>query len=87
MINRVFLLISLFILFSAASLAAFNQPLGEKEGCSQGAENEKAEKKEKEKKQDIFSCKHCDLMMSVVDPNQKCDVCRCDKTASECKGE
>ncbi len=43
------------------------------------------EKKEEDKKRDVFSCKHCGLMMSVTDPNQKCNVCKCNKTAAECK--
>ena len=43
------------------------------------------EEKKGEKKRDVFSCKHCGLMMSVTDPNQKCNVCKCNKTAAECK--
>lgn len=43
------------------------------------------EEKKGEGKRDVFSCKHCGLVMSVTDPNQKCNVCKCNKTAVECK--
>ena len=44
-----------------------------------------AEEEKGDKKQDVFSCKHCGLIMSVSDPNKKCNVCKCNKTAAECK--
>ncbi len=43
------------------------------------------EEKKGKVQQDVFSCKHCGLRMSVSDPNQKCNVCKCNKIASECK--
>lgn len=43
------------------------------------------EEKKRGRKQYVFSCKHCGLMMSVTDPNQKCNVCKCNKRAAECK--
>lgn len=34
-----------------------------------------------------FSCKHCGLVMSVNNLDQKCKVCKCGKTARECMGK
>ncbi len=33
----------------------------------------------------VYTCKHCGRKLTVINPSAKCDVCGCQKKASECK--
>ena len=39
------------------------------------------------KKKEIFICKHCGLLMKTTDLKEQCKVCRCKRTAGECKAK